>query len=67
MTQQKQKRSKEHQKAKRKGFIQKSPAICVVVHDLGGMAIPDKVANEILDAVTEKAVKYGYVINYTRT
>ena len=52
--------------SKRKGYTAASPAICMVVHDLGGLPVGDKVANEILDAVTEKAVKYGYVVNYTR-
>lgn len=50
----------------RKGYTSTSPAVCVVVHDLGGRPMPDRVANEIADAVTEKAVKYGYVVNITR-
>jgi len=52
--------------SQRKGYVQASPAICMVVHDLGGMPVNDKIAKEILDAVTEKAVKYGYVVNYAR-
>lgn len=52
--------------SKRQGYTATSPAICLVVHDLGGLPVGDKVANEILDTVTEKAVKYGYVVNYTR-
>lgn len=50
----------------RKGYSNATNAICMVVHDLGGMPVNDKIANEILDAVTEKAVKYGYVVNYAR-
>lgn len=50
----------------RKGYHAESNAICIVVHDLGGMPVNDRIANEILDAVTEKAVEYGYVVNYTR-
>ncbi len=52
--------------SKRQGYTSKSPAVCVVVHDLGGLPVSDKIADEILDVVTEKAVKYGYVVNYTR-
>jgi hypothetical protein len=52
--------------SQRKGYVQASPAICLVVHDLGGMGISDKIANEILEVVTERAIKYGYVVNYTR-
>lgn len=52
--------------AVRKGYSNASPAVCIVVHDLGGMPMNDRVAQEISDAVTEKAVKYGYVVNWTR-
>lgn len=52
--------------SKRQGYTAASPAVCVVVHDLGGMPINDKIAEEIADVVTEKAVKYGYVVNWTR-
>lgn len=52
--------------SQRKGYVQASPAVCTVVHDLGGMGISDKIAQEVVDAVTEVAVKYGYVVNYAR-
>lgn len=52
--------------SQRKGYEAASPAVCLVMHDLGGMGINDKIAQEALDAVTEVAVKYGYVINYAR-
>lgn len=52
--------------AQRKGYTAASNAICIVVHDLGGMPVNDRIANEILDVVTEKAVEYGYVVNFTR-
>lgn len=52
--------------SQRKGYTRTSPAICMVVHDLGGLSVSDKIADEILSAVTEKAVKYGFVVNYTR-
>lgn len=53
-------------KNRRPGYTDKSPAMCVVVHDLGGRPVSDRVSAEILNAVTELAVKYGYVVNYTR-
>lgn len=53
--------------SQREGFVQISPAINITMHDLGGMGISDKIAKEALDAVTEVAVQYGYVINYART
>lgn len=53
--------------AQRKGYTNATNAICLVVHDpTGGMSVNDKIADEILNVVTEKAVKYGYVVNYTR-
>lgn len=52
--------------SQRKGYHAESNAICIVVHDLGGMPVNDRIANEILDVVTEKAVQYGYVVNFTR-
>lgn len=48
------------------GYTAASPAVCIVVHDLGGLPVNDKIAEEISDAVTELAVKYGYVVNWTR-
>lgn len=51
----------------KQGYLHRSPAICVVVHDPGGRAMPNSVANEILERVTEIALREGYLINYTRT
>lgn len=66
MSDKKRSRPKFPKGSKRPGYTNKSSAICMVVHDLGGFPVSDKVAEEILDAVTAKAVKYGYVVNYTR-
>lgn len=52
--------------SQRKGYHAESNAICMVMHDLGGMPVNDRIAQEALDAVTDVAVKYGYVVNYTR-
>lgn len=51
--------------ARRKGYTNTSPAVCMVVHDLGGRPVSDKVVKELLDSVTDIATKYGYVINHT--
>jgi hypothetical protein len=57
---------KSKRKAKpRQGYTAKSPALCMVVHDLGGRPVNDKVSSEILDLVTQQAIKYGYVVNVT--
>lgn len=52
---------------RREGYIHKSPAICVVVHDPSGKPMPDKIAADILNNVTEVAIQNGYLINFTRT
>lgn len=49
------------------GYLHKSPAVCVVVHDPSGRYMPDGQATEILSAVTDIALKHGYLINFTRT
>lgn len=48
------------------GYTAASNAVCVVVYDYRGIPVNDKIAEEIADAVTELAVKYGYVVNWTR-
>ena len=48
------------------GYTATSPAVCIVVHDLGGLPVNDKIAEEIADVVTAKAIEYGYVVNWTR-
>lgn len=60
------KRRKFPKGSQRKGYHAESNAICLVVHDPGGVPVNDRIANEILDLVTEKAVEYGYIVNYTR-
>jgi hypothetical protein len=52
---------------RREGYLHKSPAVCIVVHDPTGRPMPDAVANEILNDVTDLALKHGYLINFTRT
>lgn len=52
---------------RREGYLHKSPAVCVVIHDPSGRPMPDATATEILNRVTELAIKNGYLINFTRT
>lgn len=55
-------------KSRRKeGYLHKSPAICVVVHDMHGNPMPDAVAAQILNAVTDIAMSHNYLISFTRT
>lgn len=54
-------------KRRREGYIAKSPAICVVVHDMHGKAMPDAVAAKILNAVTDIALEHSYLVSFTRT
>lgn len=61
MTEQKRRRRR------REGYIHKSPAICVVVHDMQGQPMPDAIAAKILNSVTEIALKHNYLISFTRT
>jgi hypothetical protein len=49
------------------GYIHKSPAICIVVHDPQGKPMPDADAKDILGEITSIALKRGYLINFTRT
>jgi hypothetical protein len=52
---------------RRSGYQHKSPAVCIVVYDLGGNPMPDNVAAQILNVVTDEALRHGYVISFTRT
>lgn len=49
------------------GYIHKSPAVCIVVHDPTGKPMPNAMATEIINTVSELAMKNGYLINFTRT
>lgn len=52
---------------RREGYLHKSPAVCIVVHDMHGKPMPDAMAAQILNAVTEIALANQYLINFTRT
>lgn len=52
---------------RKEGYIAKSPAVCVVVHDPSGKAMPDALATQVINSVTEIAIKNGYLISFTRT
>lgn len=52
---------------RREGYLPKSPAICIVIHDMHGKPMPDLIAAQILNGVTEIALEHQYLINFTRT
>lgn len=49
------------------GYVHKSPAVCVVVHDPSGRTMPESDATEIVNTIHEIAFRKGYLINFTRT
>jgi hypothetical protein len=53
-------------KRTKKGYEQKSPAICVVAYDLQGTAISEETARRVVDAVEKATEKEGLAILYTR-
>lgn len=59
--------NKRRNRRRNEGYLHKSPAVCVVVHDPSGNPMPDKIAAEILNKVTDIALREGYLINFTRT
>lgn len=58
---------KKRRSRRQHGYVAKSPAICVVVHDPSGKPLDEGVANEILNAVNEISLPNGYLLNFTRT
>lgn len=60
-------RPKNTKPRRREGYLPKSPAVCVVVHDPSGKPMPDKLATEIINVVTEIALREKYLVSFTRT
>lgn len=52
---------------RREGYINKSPAVCIVVHDPTGQPLPDGVATEIVNAVNDISLGHGLLLSFTRT
>lgn len=50
---------------RREGYIHRSNAICVVVHDMNGKNIPEDVVTRIMASVTEIAKKNDLLINFS--
>lgn len=61
------KRSYKPKPKRKEGYLHKSPAVCIVVHDMHGKPMPDTVAAQILNAVTDIAIANNYLISFTRT
>ena len=54
-------------KSSKNEFVNKSNAVCVVVHTMEGAPIPEGIANEIVSSIDEIAKRERYLVNYTRT
>lgn len=61
------KNGNKQQRRRRHGYIHKSPAVCIVVHDPSGRPMPDAIAAKIINNVTEIALDEGYLFSFTRT
>lgn len=55
------------QQQKQKVYMEKSPAICVVVYDPGGNPLSQEVETEILDSIFEIVSQNRLLISFTRT
>lgn len=51
---------------RKQGYTNVSPAVCIVLYDLAGRPMPDKIAAEFINTAAGIAKKYGYVISSTR-
>lgn len=60
-------RRRRRPKQRSNNYVHRSPAVCVVVYDLGGRPMPDADATEIVNSIFDVAMEKGYVINFTRT
>lgn len=60
-------RGKGRRRGNDRGYVHKSPAVCIVVHDPSGKPMPDSVAAQIVNTIHETAVNNGYLISFTRT
>lgn len=58
---------KPRQKRRREGYLNQSPAVCVVAYDLNGQAISDTIAAKIVNAVFEVTQEEKLAISFTRT
>jgi hypothetical protein len=61
------KSDRKYPRRRREGYLRKSPAICVVVHDPEGKALPDAVVTDIVNTVNEISLEHGYLLSFTRT
>lgn len=62
-----QKSSKGRRKRQKRGYVQRSNAVCVTVYDLTGRAIPERLVDEITQSIHAVAFNQGYVMDITRT
>lgn len=55
------------QRRRREGYLHRSPAVCVVVHDPSGKTLPDDVVTDIVNTVNEISLGHGLLLSFTRT
>lgn len=59
-------KKRKNNKKRNHGYTSTSPAVCIVLYDIAGRPMPDKIATEFVNIAADLADKYGYVINFTR-
>lgn len=62
----KDKKAKRHNR-KEQAYKNRSQAVCVVAFNPEGRPVPDGLANEIADAVSDIAVREGLLVSLTRS
>jgi hypothetical protein len=62
-------KDKKPQKRKHKdqSYKHRSQAVCLVAYNPEGRPVPDKLANEMADAVSNIAVREGFFVSVTRS
>lgn len=60
-------KDKKRNKYRNENYKHRSPAVCVVAYNAEGRPVPDSLANEMADAVSEIAVREGLVVSVTRS
>jgi hypothetical protein len=52
---------------KKRGYSHHSPAVCVIVYDITGRALPDRDVQALVDSIQHIVSIKGYVFDVVRT
>lgn len=52
---------------KEQSYKHRSQGVCLVAYNLEGRPVPDNLANEMADAVSNIAAREGFVVSVTRS